>query len=61
VKGIEGVAVYVGGRYRGKTNASGELLIPDLYPYYPARIHIDTSYLPIEYELPYDDIIIVPE
>lgn len=46
---IEGVRVYHNNHEQGRTDSSGEVLIPDLAPYYNNLISIDGRDIPIEY------------
>jgi len=51
VPGVEGVRGYLNNQEIGRTNGSGNLLIPSLQPYYGNRLRIGDSDIPIEYQL----------
>lgn len=51
VPGVEGVRVYLSNQFIGKTNGSGELLIPNLLSYYGNRIRIDDRDIPMTYDV----------
>jgi len=46
--GVGGVPVLQENRVVGKTSSSGYLLVPNLNPYLPNQINIDTSHLPLD-------------
>jgi outer membrane usher protein len=51
VPGIEGVRGLVNNQVIGRTNARGNLLLPNLLPYYGNRISIDPVDLPLDREV----------
>jgi outer membrane usher protein len=51
VPGVEGVRGYLNNQEIGRTNAKGNLLIPDLAPYYGNRLRISGTDVPMDYEL----------
>jgi outer membrane usher protein len=51
VPGVEGVRGYLNNQEIGRTNRSGNLLIPSLQPYYGNRLKIGDSDVPIDYEI----------
>lgn len=46
--GYAGVSGYLDNHYVGKTDARGDLVIPDLIPYYANRLSIDDTDLPLD-------------
>jgi outer membrane usher protein len=51
VPGVKGVRGYLNNQEIGRTNGSGNLLIPSLQPYYGNRLRIGDSDVPMEYQL----------
>jgi outer membrane usher protein len=51
VPGVEGVRGYLNNQEVGRTNGSGNLLIPSLQPYYGNRLRIGDSDVPIDYQI----------
>ncbi|MFL5277469.1 MAG: fimbria/pilus outer membrane usher protein [Myxococcales bacterium] len=51
VPGVEGVRGYLNNQEIGRTDSRGNLLVPDLAPYYGNRLRIEGTDVPIEYEL----------
>lgn len=51
VPGAPLVPVHVEGRFAGKTNGRGELIVPDIGAYSRQRVTIDTNGLPLDYEV----------
>ncbi len=51
VPGVEGVRGYLNNQEIGRTNGSGNLLIPSLQPYYGNRLRIGDADIPIDYQL----------
>jgi outer membrane usher protein len=49
VSGVEGVRGYLSNQEVGRTNARGELLVPNLLPYYGNRIGISDQDIPLDY------------
>lgn len=49
VPGVAGVAGYIDNQPVGKTDRDGNLLIPDLLPYYGNRLRVSDSDLPLDY------------
>ena len=48
---VEGVRVYLSNQLVGRTDARGELLVPNLLPYYGNRISIDQRDVPMTYDI----------
>ncbi|WP_051971489.1 fimbria/pilus outer membrane usher protein [Massilia sp. 9096] len=59
--GVAGVPVIHENREIGRTDASGHLLVPNLVPYMPNRIAIDTSNLPIDSHIGAASASVVPQ
>jgi outer membrane usher protein len=51
VPGVEGVRGYLNNQEIGKTDGSGNLLIPNLLPHYGNLVRMESSDLPIDYEV----------
>jgi outer membrane usher protein len=51
VPGVAGVRGYASNQEIGTTNSKGDLLIPDLIPYYGNRIGISDRDVPMDYEI----------
>jgi outer membrane usher protein len=51
VPGVEGVTGFSSNQTVGRTNARGDLLIPEILPYYGNRIGIADTDVPIDYEI----------
>ena len=51
VPGVEGVRGYLNNQEIGRTNGSGNLLIPSLQPYYGNRLRIADADVPIDYQI----------
>jgi len=51
IPGVEGVRGYLNNQEIGRTNSKGNLLIPDLAPYYGNRLRIEGTDVPMDYEL----------
>jgi outer membrane usher protein len=51
VAGVEGVRGYLNNQEIGRTNRSGNLLIPSLQPYYGNRLRIGDADVPIDYQI----------
>jgi outer membrane usher protein len=51
VPGVEGVRGYLNNQEIGRTNGSGNLLIPSLQPYYGNRLRIGDADVPIDYQI----------
>lgn len=49
--GIEGVRVYASNNLVGRTDSNGDLLVPNLLPYYGNRLSIDDRDVPFDYEV----------
>ena len=52
VPGVENVRALLNNQEVGRTNKKGEVLIPNLLPYYGNRLAIVPADIPIDYELP---------
>jgi outer membrane usher protein len=57
---IPRVPVTVNGTLRGTTDRNGELIVPDVPPYYESRVTIDTEAIPMEYEIERREVTVVP-
>jgi outer membrane usher protein len=51
VPGVEGVGGYLNNQEIGKTNARGELPVPDLLPYYGNRLGIAQADIPLDHSV----------
>lgn len=51
VPGVKNVRVYASNNEVGKTDANGDLLVPNLLPYYGNRLSIQDSDVPLNYEV----------
>ena len=51
VPGVEGVRGYLNNQEIGRTNSSGNLLIPTLQPYYGNRLRIGDADVPLDYQI----------
>lgn len=51
VPGVEGVRVYLSNQLVGRTDERGDLLVPNLLPYYGNRIRIDDRDVPMNYDI----------
>ena len=51
VPGVEGVRVYSNNLVVGRTDADGNLLVPDLLSYYGNRLRIEDKDIPLDYEV----------
>ena len=51
VPGVGGVRVYSSNNLVGRTDANGDVLVPNLLPYYGNRLSIDDRDVPMNYEL----------
>jgi outer membrane usher protein len=60
VPGAPGVRGYFNNREMGRTDASGRLFIPNLFPYQSNRLSIAAEDLPIDYELEAEEVTLAP-
>ncbi|MCA1733445.1 MAG: fimbria/pilus outer membrane usher protein, partial [Acidobacteria bacterium] len=60
IPGVAGVRVYVSNLEAGRTDASGELVVTDLVPYYGNRIRIEDADIPMNYRVDDTERIIAP-
>jgi outer membrane usher protein len=60
VPGVPGVRGYLDNREVGRTGPSGDLLIPNLLPYYGNRVSIDDQDLPMDYSIDKTEILLSP-
>lgn len=51
VPGVRDVRVFASNNQIGRTNANGDLLVPNLLPYYGNRLSIEDSDIPLNYEV----------
>jgi len=51
VPGLEGVRGFLNNQEIGRTNGSGNLLVPSLQPYYGNRLRIGDADIPIDYQI----------
>jgi len=51
VPGVAGVRVYASNNLVGRTDAHGDLLVPNLLPYYGNRLSIEDRDIPLNYEV----------
>jgi outer membrane usher protein len=51
VPGVKGATVNLYNNPIGKTNSQGQLLVPNLLPYYGNQVSIDPSTIPIDYDI----------
>jgi outer membrane usher protein len=60
VPGVKGLRVYLDNREVGKTDAKGNLLVPNMVPYYGSRIRISDQDLPLDYSVGGTEQILAP-
>jgi len=60
VPGVDGVRAYSSHQEIGRTNRRGNLLIPDLLPYYGNEVNIADTDIPIEYTVPEVNVTLAP-
>ena len=60
VPGVGGVRAYSSHQEIGRTNSGGNLLIPDLLPYYGNELNIADTDIPIDYVVPDVDVTLAP-
>jgi outer membrane usher protein len=60
VPGVDGVRTYSSHQEIGRTNRRGNLLIPDLLPYYGNQLDIEDTDIPIDYTVPDVRITLAP-
>jgi outer membrane usher protein len=60
VPGVDGVRAYSSHQEVGRTNGKGNLLIPDLLPYYGNELNIADSDIPLEYIVPKVNVTLAP-
>jgi outer membrane usher protein len=60
VPGVDGVRTYSSHQEIGRTNRRGNLLIPDLLPYYGNELNIADTDIPIEYTVPEVHVTLAP-
>jgi outer membrane usher protein FimD/PapC len=60
VPGVDGVRAYASHQEIGRTNRRGNLLIPDLLPYYGNELNIADTDIPIDYTVPDVRITLAP-
>jgi outer membrane usher protein len=60
VPGVNGVRTYASHQEIGRTNRRGNLLVPDLLPYYGNEVNIADSDIPLEYVVPAVQITLAP-
>jgi outer membrane usher protein len=60
VENLENVRVQYNNQVEGRTNAKGELLVPDLLSYYDNKLAIEDTDIPINYQLPVLQKFVVP-
>jgi outer membrane usher protein len=60
VPGVTGVRAYSSHQEIGRTNRKGDLLIPDLLPYYGNELNIADTDIPLDYVVPDVDITLAP-
>ena len=51
VPGVEGVRVYLSNQLVGRTDSRGDLMVPNLLPYYGNRIRIDDRDVPMTHDI----------
>jgi outer membrane usher protein len=60
VPGVNGVRTYSSHQEIGRTNKRGDLLIPDLLPYYGNQVNISDSDIPLDFVVPDVQITLAP-
>ncbi len=60
IPGIGGVGVSVNGATVGRTNAAGDIIIPNLQPYYANSIEVNLNDVPFEYRIEPSSRLIAP-
>jgi outer membrane usher protein len=60
VAGLEGVRVLRSNQLVGRTGRGGDLLVPDLLPYYANNISVDDADIPLEYRINSRSVLIAP-
>jgi outer membrane usher protein len=60
VPGVEGVRGYVNNNELGRTDAHGNVVVPNLLSYYGNRMGIEQLDVPIEYEVPVTEYTLAP-
>jgi outer membrane usher protein len=60
VPGVEGARVYHSNQEVGRTDSSGNLLVPNLQPYYGNRLSINDKDIPLSYDIRATDFTIAP-
>jgi outer membrane usher protein len=57
---VPGVRTYLSHQYVGRTNARGEVVVPNLVSYYGNRLSIDPSDIPLDRGIGIDERIVAP-
>jgi outer membrane usher protein len=57
---VPGVRAYLSHQYVGRTNARGEVVVPNLVSYYGNRLSIDPSEVPLDRAIGVDERIVAP-
>jgi outer membrane usher protein len=57
---VPGVRTYLSHQYVGRTNARGEVVVPNLVSYYGNRLSIDPSDIPLDRGIGVDERIVAP-
>jgi outer membrane usher protein len=60
VPGVSGVRVYSSNNLAGRTDSNGDVLVPNLLPYYGNRLSIDDRDVPLNYEVQNTEKTIAP-
>ena len=60
VADVPGVRTYLSHQYVGRTNARGEVVVPNLVSYYGNRLSIDPSDVPLDRSIGVDERIVAP-
>jgi outer membrane usher protein len=60
VTDVPGVRTYLGHQYVGRTNARGEVVVPNLVSYYGNRLSIDASDVPLDRSVGVEERIVAP-
>jgi outer membrane usher protein FimD/PapC len=60
VPNVKGVRVYMNSQMVGRTNGSGNLLVPSLISYYGLQLKIASDDIPLEYTVDQDAIVAAP-
>ncbi|MHC5595080.1 MAG: fimbria/pilus outer membrane usher protein [Nostoc sp.] len=60
VPGVRGVRGYMSNQEIGQTNSSGNLLIPNLLPYYGNNIRVEDQDIPLDYRVDANEKVIAP-